>query len=91
MDELTSFNAPNKKAQNQRIKNLQDNKSNLHGAYKFYKKCKEHDVKPIIGIEFYYADDAQNKGDNYHLMAYAKNNAGWKNLCELSSWSYING
>lgn len=63
----------------------------LHGSYKFYKKCKEMEVKPIVGIEFYYADDATDKGDNYHLMAYAKNNEGWKNLCELSSWSYING
>jgi len=69
----------------------ESNHGNMHGHYKFYKKCKEHDVKPIFGIEFYYADDAQDKGDNYHLMAYAKNNEGWKNLCELSSWSYING
>ena len=26
---------------------------NLHGAYDFYRKAKQHGVKPIIGIEAY--------------------------------------
>ena len=26
---------------------------NLHGAYDFYSKARQHDIKPIIGIEAY--------------------------------------
>ena len=50
----------------------------MFGVVDFYKECKKQEMKSINAIEFYYTDDAENKGDNYHLMAYAKNNDGWK-------------
>ncbi|MFZ2763470.1 MAG: PHP domain-containing protein, partial [Minisyncoccia bacterium] len=28
---------------------------NLYGAIEFYKECKEQDIKPIIGVDFYVA------------------------------------
>jgi len=33
---------------------LTDN-GNLYGAIEFYKECHKHDVKPIIGVDFYVA------------------------------------
>lgn len=66
-----------------------------HGSmashYKFYKECKKQNIKPILGLETYFAIDAQNKGNNYHLLLLAKNNIGWQNLCKLSTWSYTSG
>jgi len=67
------------------------NHGNGHSWMKLAKEAKKHNIKPICAIEFYYADDAEDKGLNYHLMAYAKNAEGYKNLCKLTSWSYVNG
>jgi DNA polymerase-3 subunit alpha len=67
------------------------NHGNGHSWYRVAKEAKKYGIKPICAIEFYYADDAQDKGDNYHLMAYAKNQEGYQNLCKLTTWSYLNG
>lgn len=63
----------------------------LHGAYKFYKEFKKNGIKPIIGQEFYYADDITDKGHNYHLVLLAKNNEGFKDLCRLSTIAFQDG
>ena len=50
--------------------------------------CKEHDLKPIVGQEFYIVEDAKDKNkdiDNSHLVLLALNDRGYKVLCELSS------
>ena len=64
---------------------------NLVSNFKFYKECKAQNIKPILGQEFYYTENAEDKGSNYHLMVIAKNNEGYKNLCKLSSYAFING
>ena len=67
---------------------------NIHSIVDFYTACKEEGIKPVIGIEFYIADNMnkKEKGDKrYHLIALAKNNEGLKNLNKLSSASYIDG
>ena len=60
---------------------------NLHGVYKFYNECKKNNIKPIIGLEIRYIDD-----DNYEsiILAYAKNNEGYKNLLKLSTYKNTN-
>lgn len=65
------------------------NHGNGHSWYKLYKEAKKNGIKPIIAQEFYYANEANNKGDNYHLCIYAKNQVGYKNLCKLSSIAYM--
>ena len=60
---------------------------NLHGSYKFYTECKKNNIKPIIGLELKYKDD-----DNFNsiILAYAKNNTGYKNLLKLSTFKNTN-
>src|SRR6056297_1416656 len=71
---------------------------NMFGVLKFYKTCKAHDIKPIIGCEFYVAPGsrfdkkgAEHKNRYYHLLVIARNKRGYKNLMELSSRAYTAG
>jgi DNA polymerase III subunit alpha len=74
---------------------------NMHGAIDFYlnalgkaKTLKDAPVKPIIGMEAYIsAKDRteKTKQDAYHLILLAQNNEGYRNLCYISSKSYIDG
>lgn len=69
----------------------------MYGAIEFYKKCKDADIKPIIGVEAYIAErtrhDKESGIDNkrYHLTLLAKNNQGYKNLMKLVSLSFLEG
>ena len=56
--------------------------NNLYGHYKFYNKCIENKIKPIIGLEATIMDQ-----DGYHskYLLYAKNNNGYKGLLKISS------
>ena len=54
-------------------------RNNLYSAIKFYKKCKELEIKPILGISL---DIEENKG---YVVCLAKNLAGWKTLIKLAS------
>ena len=70
---------------------------NLYGAIEFYKECKEHDVKPIIGVDFYVAlrsrNDKEARVDNERsrLVLLAENNTGYKNLLKLVTASFLEG
>lgn len=71
---------------------------NLFGAYLFYKVCKEQGINPIIGCEFYVAPHSRHekKGSEsgnkyYHLILLAKNEAGYRNLMYLNTYSYTEG
>lgn len=50
--------------------------TNLYGTYLFYKKCKENNVKPIIGLEVNILDNP--------LYLYAKNFKGYKTLLNIN-------
>lgn len=67
---------------------------NMFGALKFYEKCVENDIKPIIGCEFYISNDLykkEGKEDIGHLILIAKNNTGYKNLLKLNSVAFVDG
>jgi len=70
---------------------------NMYGAIEFYKTCKKHDIKPIIGFEAYVTKgsrhDKQAGIDNkrFHLTLLAKNNVGYKNLIKLVTLSNLEG
>lgn len=56
---------------------------NLYGAIEFYKACKDADIKPIIGLE------SVMEGGK-HILLYAKNLKGYKNLLQIVTKSHLN-
>lgn len=67
---------------------------NMYGAIKFYKACKKHNIKPIIGTEFYVAKNYKEKTGKFdyaHLILLAKNEQGYKNLVKLNSIAWVDG
>ena len=51
--------------------------NNMFGVMEFYEECKKNNIKPIIGIELTVNDS--------HILLYAKNNLGYKNIIKLST------
>jgi len=70
---------------------------NLFGAMEFYQACHKRGVKPILGCEFYIAENSMlkphSKRDNpySHLTLMAHNATGWNNLMQLSSAGFLEG
>lgn len=69
---------------------------NMYGVHIFVSQMRKNDIKPIIGSEFYVADDMYQKTSevlhkNRHLILLAKNLVGYKNLMYLSSKSFVDG
>jgi len=56
--------------------------NNMHGALKFYSKCLENDIKPIIGLQI---SLTSNMNFYNSILVYAKSEAGYKNLLVLAS------
>ncbi len=69
----------------------------LYGAFKFFIKAKNQQIKPIIGVEIYKArgsrlEKEQNgEKDRYHLVLLAKNLQGYKNLIKIVSDTNLEG
>jgi len=67
---------------------------NIFGAVKFFQKCKNAGIKPILGMEAYFTEDirvkeAENK--YHHLILIVQNKQGYRNLCKLIAHSYQEG
>ncbi len=69
----------------------------MYGSVEFYKKAKAAGLKPIIGCELYLAPrkmtdkDPQLDRGYFHLLAFAKNETGYKNLMRLVSKAHLEG
>ena len=71
----------------------------MHGAIEFFRNCKKHEVKPIIGVEAYMTplgrsmqDRDPNKDKHrHHLLLLAQNMTGYKNLLKICSDAQLNG
>lgn len=60
----------------------------------FYKQCKENDIKPILGMEGYIANDMtiQDREQGFfHIVLLAKNKQGYRNLLKLTSIAQLEG
>lgn len=73
---------------------------NMFGVLDFYLEAKKLGIKPIIGMEAYIAPESRfekkstGKGfkqNSFHLLLFAKNNTGYKNLMKLSSLAFTEG
>lgn len=69
---------------------------NMYGAYTFVQTLRADGIKPIVGQEFYVAEDLYVKTpevlkQRYHLILLAKNQKGYENLMKLSSKAFVDG
>jgi DNA polymerase III subunit alpha len=71
---------------------------NLYGAFKFVREALNHELKPIVGCEFFLADERKklkftkdNPDKRYNQVLIAKNKNGYHNLAKLSSYGFIEG
>lgn len=57
----------------------------MYNAYKFQKAANKFGIKPIHGVEAYFANDAfdKNQRNNYHIILLVMNEIGWKNLSHM--------
>jgi DNA polymerase-3 subunit alpha len=68
----------------------------LCGAVEFYQKARIYKIKPILGVEFYFAprgryDRSPGLEKYYHLLALAEDQRGYRNLLKLASLGYSEG
>ncbi len=69
----------------------------MYGVVDFYKKAKQHGVKPLIGCEVYVATrtakdrDPKLDASQYHLVLLAKDIEGYNNLIKLVSNAFTEG
>ncbi len=67
---------------------------NMYGTVKFYEACVASGIKPLIGTEFYVANNYKEKTGKFdyaHITIIAKNATGYKNLCKLNSIAWVDG
>ncbi|UII32484.1 DNA polymerase III subunit alpha [Fulvivirga ulvae] len=71
---------------------------NMFGAFKFVREALNNEIKPIVGCEFYVAEERtklkftkDNPDKRYNQVLIAKNKNGYHNLAKLSSLAYIEG
>ena len=70
----------------------------MYGTIEFYKECKKQGIKPLIGVETYFAPNSRHdkitrtdERSSYHLLLLARNNVGYKNLIKLISIAHLEG
>lgn len=67
---------------------------NMLSALSLQQSCKEHNIKPIFGCEYYFVDDVQIKQRSekrHHMIMIAKNNDGFQQMQALCSFANIKG
>ena len=68
----------------------------MNGAVEHYKACREHGIKPILGMEAYLVSDrnavaSQPRYERNHLTLLAQSDEGFRNLVKLSSAGFLEG
>ena len=72
---------------------------NLYGAIEFYQACQREGIRPVLGMEAYVApgertdrsDGREAASNSFHLVLLAQNEAGWRNLIQLSTRAHLEG
>jgi DNA polymerase-3 subunit alpha len=68
----------------------------MYGVIDFYQAAKASGVKPIIGSEFYVAQNLRSgrsaaDKSSYHVVLLAKNVTGYRNLLQLTTKAHLEG
>ena len=72
-------------------------KGQTYGLFEFYKACKKHDIKPILGMDVYIAARTRTDKESgidtkrYPLGLFAENLTGYNNLLQLASKASLEG
>jgi len=64
------------------------------GGLEFYFSCKSAGIIPIMGFEAYITEDSKARSREMkrnHLILFAEDQEGWRNLMKLSSYGYTDG
>lgn len=71
---------------------------NMFGAFKFVREALAHDITPIVGCEFFVAEERtklkftkDNPDKRFNQVLLAKNKEGYLNLAKLTSIGYTEG
>lgn len=66
------------------------NHGSMASHFEFEKECKQQGIKPILGCEFYMSKSSEACKDDqgYHIIAFAKNEQGLRNLYKLQARAY---
>jgi DNA polymerase-3 subunit alpha len=71
---------------------------NMYGAFEFVSEALKHNIKPIVGCEFYISEERtktkftkDNPDKRFTQVLLAKNKIGYQNLAKLSSLGFIEG
>lgn len=57
--------------------------NHMYGIIKFYRACLKHGIKPLLGLEITFINKNQQEQP---LLLFAKNNEGYLNLIQISSY-----
>jgi DNA polymerase-3 subunit alpha len=67
----------------------------MNGMVELHRACSKHGVKPIFGCEIYLVDDhsarSSARAERNHLTLLARDDAGYRNLVQLSSLGFTEG
>ncbi len=70
----------------------------MFGVIDFYRACKKHGIRPVLGCEIYVAPKSRfdrepgaSEDRYYHLVLLAENNEGYQNLMKIVSLGYVEG
>jgi DNA polymerase-3 subunit alpha len=69
----------------------------MHGCIEFYKACKKHNIRPILGCELYIAfnklTDKRHQIDNKrtHVTLLAETQEGYENLLKMTTIAHLEG
>lgn len=71
---------------------------NMYGAFKFVREALNHEIKPVVGCEFFIAEERKklkftkdNPDKRFTQVLLAKNKNGYHNLAKLSSCGFTEG
>lgn len=69
----------------------------MYGTIPFYKACRRHGIKPIIGVEVYVTNQpleeraTRGKLELFHLLLLAETVQGYQNLMKLTTKAHLQG
>lgn len=71
---------------------------NMYGVFKFVREARHHEIKPVVGCEFFLSDDRKklkftkdNPDRRFNQVLIARNKEGYHNLIRLSSIGFLEG